>query len=94
MWSAHAGERDNAARAAEQMRRQLGLTWAAMLEPQVITVEVPSPPPPPAAPPPKPTPEATPNAATRTAAPPVAADPVVFWLISIGMLLVLFSLGR
>src|SRR6516162_1702647 len=51
--SGSAGERDNAARAAERLRRQLGVTWDEMLE-QVRVVAEPAaaaPPPPPPAPP-------------------------------------------
>jgi hypothetical protein len=51
--SASAGERDNAARAAERLRRQMGATWDDMLGPQVVPVP-PAPQPQPASPPPPP----------------------------------------
>lgn len=55
--SASAGERDNAARLAEQFRRQHGLTWAQLFEPRTVYVERevfvarPAPPPEPEPPP-------------------------------------------
>jgi hypothetical protein len=52
--SASAGERDNAARLAEQFRHQHGVTWSDVLAPKVIFVPTAPPPDPEAEPPPPP----------------------------------------
>jgi hypothetical protein len=46
-----AGERDNAARLAEQFRREHGLSWADLLTPMPEPIPQPQPPPPPSSPP-------------------------------------------
>jgi len=78
--SAHAGERDNAARLAEQFRKRHGLTWEEMLAERTIYVDreiiIERPAPPPPQPPPPPSPPETP-ASSPSAEPsaPVISEP-------------------
>jgi hypothetical protein len=74
--SAHAGERDAAARQAEALRRKLGLTWADMLAAQP---EQPLPPQS-APPPPRPAPPSTDYVVVRPGASAHSPGFIAAWL--------------
>ena len=80
--SAHAGERDAAARQAEALRRKLGLTWADVLmaQPEQPEPEPSASPPPPRPAPPAPPPPMTDYVVVRPGASAHSAMFVSAWL--------------